>query len=253
MRLTWMEVIEADQDARPIKADEERRLWPLARSGDESAKLRLLKSQWLLVWNLAKRYEWTGAGLDDLIGWGMEGLWQAFNKFDHNRGLRFTTFSTQWIRQALSHHAPKQSLTCYVPYAIYSPKYRESAGISEQLFRDTVRIFRTANSFAIVGPLSDEESELAAFASMSREDTAFEECENHDLAELVADGIKAIGGRHGEVLRRRLAGETLTDIGPTLGITKERVRQIETAARTKLKIWLKNHAPQLVAGLESRA
>jgi len=242
--LSWAETIENDPDARPLTREQERELWPLAKAGDEQAKLRLLKSQWCLVWRIAKSYQWTGSLIDDLIGWGMIGLLAAFDKFKPELGNKFSTVSTQWIRNAIGYEGPRNSLTCKVPIAFFQASFRQAEGISDEFFERTKYKFCRQNNFTYTMAESGDEHDVISMQPGLECDTD-RIIDEHQIALIVRRSIDALAEPCKSIMRRRMDGETLDEIGVDYGVVRERIRQIESQGKKRMREWIEKNHPNL--------
>ena len=177
-RLSWQEEIENDPEVKFLTREQEMELWPLAKAGDEAAKLKLLKSQWPLVWKISKSYAWTGQSFDDLIGWGMIGLLKAFEKFRTDSGNRFSTVAMLWVRQSIGYEASRFTFTCTVPFRFCEDSYHGKRGgeSGKELLRQTMQRFNRQNNFTVS---SGDGSECGVVEIASR-DSDFEEVDKAD-------------------------------------------------------------------------
>lgn len=242
--LSWAETISKDPDARPLTREQERELWPLAKAGDEQAKLKLLKSQWRLVYKIAKRYEWTGLPLDDLIGWGMIGLLAAFEKFNHETGNKFSTVSMQWIRNAIGYDAPRNSLACKIPIRFFNKSFRQTEGISDESFQRTKYQFCRHNNLTYTMTESGDEHDVISMKSGAECDTD-RIIDEHQIALIVRRSIDALTEPCKTIIRRRMSGETLEDICVDYGVVRERIRQIESQGKKRMREWIEKNHPNL--------
>ena len=241
--LSWAETIENDPDARPLTREQERELWPLAKAGDEQAKLRLLKSQWCLVWRIAKSYEWTGALTDDLIGWGMIGLLTAFHKFKPELGNKFSTVSILWIRQAIGYEAPKNSLTCKVPASFFSKSFRESQGIDDEFYERTKYKFCRTNNFKETRNESGDEYDLVSL--QCEHDQTDHMIDQRQIAAIVRRSLNALTEPRRSIVRRRMNGESMQAISEDYGVTKQRIQQLEAQGKQRMREWIEKNHPNL--------
>jgi len=245
----WHDTIMQDADARPLTREQEAALWPVARSGDLAAKLKLLKSQWRLCYKIALRYEWTGCDIDDLIGWGMVGLERAFNKYKPATGNKFSTVSSLWIRQEIGYQAPRMHLTCTAPLGLHYPHYRADHGVSEEEWESIKYRFYRGSNFETE---LDESGDVASVIDMYAKEHGQEAdtyAENGELRQIMKDGLQALTEPRKSIVIRRMAGETLEHISHTYRVTKERIRQMEAEGHTRLKRWLVEHYPHLAGQL----
>ena len=213
-----------------------------------------------LVVNLAKRYQGKGLAFMDLIQEGNMGLMKAAEKYDASKGFRFSTYATYWIKQALSRALVNQSRNIRVPVhmvteinkvkaaaAKYEEEYNETP-TNEQLAKilgkevkevdDLMKIVMgTVSLNSIVG--DEEDSELGDFIADDNMLTPYQSAENSMLREALDGLLGTIDAREAKVIKMRfgLDGEamTLEEVGKELGVTKERIRQIEDKALKKLR------------------
>ena len=227
--------------------------------GDAKAKERMINSNLRLVISIAKRYQGHDVPLGDLVQEGVIGLNRAVEKFDWRRGFKFSTYATWWIRQACQRAISNLSKTIRVPTHVHERRLklaRVRAELVAKLDREPTREeLAEAASFplqhvdealdAAEAPVSlnqrigDEESELGdIFSDPSAEDPAGDAVDSVRRIE-VRRAVSELPERERRVLELRfgLDGEpqTLEAIGKELGVTRERVRQLESDALTRLE------------------
>lgn len=230
--------------------------------GDDDARRTLIVSNLRLVVTIAKRYSGRGHGLLDLIEDGNIGLIKAAGKFDYKRGFRFSTYASWWIKQAITRGMASQSRALRVPVHIYQliNRYvREEEKLAGNPIDDgemaqrlevsvkKVRLIRNLISgIRSEEPLIDAESlqKLAADQyyrkARTPEDIVEIQMENEHMADLIE---KHLSEREREILTLRFGLDdseprTLAEAGEIIGVSRERIRQIEKRALQKLGLML---------------
>ena len=238
--------------------DELRRGWEEARSAEREMIERNLR----LVVSIAKRYSGPGVQLSDLIQEGNLGLIRAVDRFDYRRGSKFATYAAWWIRQNITRAIQKHERTIRVPEHISEPVKR-LARISRDLVQEFGRepsieelaarmdlpaekvsmfldISRRGHTISLETPVGSEDLQLADFIADQSLPFPDEIAMRRNLVELVRTAISTVTPREEHILRRRFGigdheEHTLQEVGDELGLTRERIRQIEAAALAKLR------------------
>jgi RNA polymerase primary sigma factor/RNA polymerase nonessential primary-like sigma factor len=233
----------------------------IQEQGDEDARRQMIESNLRLVVSMAKRYINRGLPFSDIIEEGNIGLIRAAEKFDYKRGFKFSTYASWWIRQAIERAIINQSKMIRLPVHVVE-RLNHYMAISEQLMREKSQV-PTAKEVA--RRMSVKEDEILDLQQLIRKtyslDSPIGGRPDTSLKDVIEDtsqmppSMMAIGIRNREeiekwletlkenerkviVLRFGLAGEmshTLEEIGTVFGLTRERVRQIEHSALTKLR------------------
>jgi RNA polymerase primary sigma factor len=249
-----------------LTAEEEHSLAKRVSEGDEEAKRQLVLANLRLVVTIAKRYTGHGQSLMDLVEEGNIGLIKAAGKFDYSRGFRFSTYASWWIKQSITRGIANQSRTIRIPVHIYQLinryvreeerrglKHIDDAIMAEALGVPVKKI-KLVKSL-ITGIRSDEPlvsaealQKLSAdghhVPSQTPEEIVTLQVENEFITDLID---KHLSKREQEILRVRygLDGsepKTLAAAGEMMGVSRERIRQIEKRALKKLNIMLSRAA-----------
>ncbi len=226
----------------------------------EETKNELITRNLRLVVNIAKNYVGRGLPLLDLIEEGNIGLMKAVDKFKYEKGFKFSTYATWWIRQAITRALIDQTKTIRVPVHMmefYNRVTKASRELTQQLGREpsneeiaeklgvpvrkVEEVFRAIQDpIGLQTPIGDEDTELEDFIGDKSSPSPISEAERIELSEHIQRVLKTLTPKEEKVIKMRFGiGEdrdhTLEEVGRYLSITRERVRQIETKALRKLK------------------
>ncbi len=232
-----------------------------AQCQDKIAKDNLAKANLRLVVNQAKKFVNRGLHFLDLIQEGNIGLMKAVEKFEFERGFKFSTYATWWIRQAITRAIADQSRTIRVPVHMVEtlnkinkikrtfvqengrePTYEELAkelNLDEKKIKNIIKVSK--EPISLETPVGDsEDAYIKDFIESDNDFSPAESVAGNDLKDRVRDVLKTLTPREEKVLKMRfgidVASEhTLEEVGKDFSVTRERIRQIEVKALKKLK------------------
>jgi len=246
-----------------VKVDVLKGMWDRivkAKTLISTSKNELITRNLRLVVNIAKNYVGRGLPLLDLIQEGNIGLMKAVDKFKYEKGFKFSTYATWWIRQAITRALIDQTKTIRVPVHMmefYNRVTKASRELTQQLGREPTKeeiaqklgvptkkveeVFRAIQDpIALQTPVGDEDTELEDFIGDKNSPSPYSDAERIEISEHIQRVLKSLTPKEEKVIRMRFGigmdrDHTLEEVGKHLSITRERVRQIEAKALRKLK------------------
>jgi len=255
-----------------LTAKEEITLTKSIKKGDEQARKQMIRSNLRLVINIAKRYMHLGIPFLDLIEEGNLGLMKAVDRFDHKKGFRFSTYAAWWIKQGITRSISEQGKMIRVPVymnELITKWKKKKEHLTQKLNRiptdeeiakrlnlpkekqEQINFWMSTTTSSLEAPIG-EESE-AVVSDLIEDETATPpdaQIEHLFDKERVSDLLEVMTPREKEILDMRFGLvdtklHTLAEVARKLGVSRERIRQIEETALKKLRKFIEQQEKQL--------
>ena len=244
-----------------LSKEEEIELAAKASNGSVKAREKLINCNLRLVVYIAKRYSGRGLSLLDMIQEGNIGLMKAVEKFDYNKGYKFSTYATYWIKQAISEAIMKQSRNIRIPINIierisairkvekeYQQKFEKDPSMAEVAAALKLDIKKIKEAYDWMNDTTsldvtigdDEDVTIGSFVEDESVKDSFEAIDNENQYSDLYEILDTLSDKEKTVIFRRFGigferAETLEEIGKSMKLSRERIRQIEADAMRKMR------------------
>jgi RNA polymerase primary sigma factor len=260
---------------RLLTADEEIKLGRKIQRGDAAARQRMIRANLRLVVAIARDYVNLGLPLLDLVSEGNIGLLKAVERFDPKKGAKFSAYASWWIKQAIKRALANQTKTIRLPAQMIDKlrrMQRVSAQLSNDLGRETTEE-EIGEELGIPGekivqlrsiglrpesldaPVGDDDViEFGETIADERAQTPFQLLGNKDFSDQLHVVLKTLNHRETTIIAQRFGlngapARPLEQVAETIGVTRERVRQLEVAALAKLRRAFRKHVDPIDSGI----